>query len=184
MKIQLDNRTHWRSDHLREFLKRGMHQERVDLCKRGAPTIRIVVKYNRGGDRHASVSGRATIGGNWCKIMVPSGSVDRIDLAHVVAHELAHTAGIEHAAMEGCPTYRRVGNWRELYAWADSLPLEKHVIQSVRPSLEDKIAHGEKMLAKALTREKRAVTLRKKWQARLKRWTKQNVEPAATVESH
>lgn len=108
MKIQLDNRTHWRSDHLREFLKRGMHQERVDLCKRGAPTIRIVVKYNRGGDRHASVSGRATIGGNWCKIMVPSGSVDRIDLAHVVAHELAHTAGIEHAAMEGRPP---IGVW-------------------------------------------------------------------------
>lgn len=101
----------------------------------------------------------------------PPGSVDKIDLAHVIAHELAHTRGMkDERAMRGCALYGRKGNWRDLYAWAEQLPLEKAPpTKKPRPSVDERIAHAQSMLRRALTREKRATTLRKKWQVRLKR---------------
>jgi hypothetical protein len=169
MKIQIRNRTHWRTDHIRAFIKRGIRQERADLCKKNAFLLRVSIVYNRGGIRHQSCSGRAVIGGLWMKIMLPSGGVDRVDMAHTIAHELGHTAGLNHRHMEGCATYSRVGNWRELYAWAETLPLEKEARQTkTRPDTAQRLDHARRMLTKALTRERRASTIRKRWERRVR----------------
>ena len=41
MRIELTNKTHWRDDHIRAFLARGMKDERPDLCRRGAAALRV-----------------------------------------------------------------------------------------------------------------------------------------------
>jgi hypothetical protein len=43
MRIELTNKTHWRDDHIRAFLVRGIQDERPDLCKRGAPAMHVTV---------------------------------------------------------------------------------------------------------------------------------------------
>jgi len=178
MKVRIVNRTHWRTTDLRRFIREGIRRERRELCKRGAPELRVRVSYNCGGERYTACSGRAGIGCNWMRLMLPSGNVDKTDLAFVTIHELAHTAGIKHAAMEGCSLYRRVGNWRELASWGESLPLEKTLpVKQTRPTIDIKVEHARKMLARATTREKRAATLRKKWAMRLRRLERMNQEP-------
>ena len=61
----------------------------------------------------------------------------------------------------GCLTYA-------LYAWANSLPLERKVTKSTKVTPDKKLAHAQSMLKAAMTREKRATTLRKKWETKVK----------------
>lgn len=165
MKLEIKNRTDWQTRHIRAFVREAMRRERPSF----KGTMRVYVKYNRQRDS-GSCSGHAPIGGYWFRAMLPSQVVDKIDLAQMLVHEIGHTAGLQHDVMEGCPVYRRVGNWRELYSWAETLPLEKAVRLPKRKPVTDKLAHAERMLKAAMTREKRATTLRKKWQARVKRY--------------
>lgn len=115
--FKIRNRTHWNTQDLRRFLVRVANESFDDGEKL---VIHVEATYNRGGIRHSSCSGWATLGGQWVKIMLPSGSVDRIDLAHTIAHEFAHLRGLNHAAMRGAALWGRVGNYREIYAWAGS----------------------------------------------------------------
>ncbi len=68
MKILIQNKTHWRTADLRRFIREGMKRERRNLCKRGAVPLQVVVKYNRGGDRHGNCSGNAYLNSNWIPI--------------------------------------------------------------------------------------------------------------------
>lgn len=172
MKITFRNRTHWRTDQLRAFVKRILPQERAALCKRGAPPLRVRVVWNRGGDRYTGVSGYASYFSNSITIKLASGGVDKTDLAHTIAHELAHTRGMKHPEMTGDPLYTRSANWREIYAWAESLPLEKQQPKS-KPAAEHKILHIQSMLIKAATRERRAKTIRQKWERKLRYYERQ-----------
>lgn len=173
MKIQLTNKTHWRDDHVRAFLTPSIQEERPDLCKRGAPTLKVVICYTRPGRRTGESatysSGLGALRGNWIKVRVPKNhDPDRIDFAHTIAHELAHTRGMsDEYAMRHSARYGRVGSWREIYAWAEKLPLERKAKISKVIPIDRKLTHSAKMLKAALTREKRAVTLRKKWQRRV-----------------
>lgn len=72
--------------------------------------------------------------------------------------------------MTGDPLYTRSGNWREIYGWAEHLPLHKaEPKRRTRPDTNTRLVHARKMLAKALTRERRATTIRMRWQAKVKR---------------
>jgi hypothetical protein len=148
----------------------ALRRERASLFTRTfSYSFRCIVKYNRGGQHNSYCSGHAPIGGNWMRVMLPSGNVDKIDFAMVCRHEAAHTAGLGHDAMRGEPLYHRTGNWRELYAWAETLPLDKVLPQRrARPDASERLQHAHNMLAKALTREKRAATIRKRWQRRVR----------------
>ena len=65
-------------------------------------------------------------------------------------------------------------HYRDLYAWADRLPLEvKAAPVTIRPLADDKLNHCERMLKVAMTRERRAVTIRKKWQTKVKYYQRQ-----------
>ncbi len=46
----------------------------------------------------------------------------------------------------GVSRYHRVGNYREVYGWAETLPLEKEVPVKVRPTVDVKIALSEPLL--------------------------------------
>jgi hypothetical protein len=100
------------------------------------------------------------------RITVPLQVVDKIDLAHVCFHEAGHTAGITHADTEGCPVYRRVGNYRELHSRTESLPLEKQEPGKKRKPVSDQLADAEQMLARAQRRAKLSTTIDPKWKRR------------------
>jgi hypothetical protein len=171
MRIELDNKTHWRSDHLKAFITRGVKDERPDLCKRGAPALRVRVVYTRSSGTKGS-SGYASYNSNRMCIRLAKEGPDKVDLAGVIYHELAHTRGVKHDAMRGSPRYRRVGNYRRIYGWGFDLPLEKVEKKSKKIPVDVKLAHAEKMLKAAMTREKGATTLRKKWEAKVRYYTK------------
>ena len=171
MKIALQNKTHWRDDHIRAFLVRGIKEERPDLCKRGALPMHVTITYTRGSSQTSS--GYAYYHSRTMRVRLPKhGNPDKVDLALVIAHELAHTRGLKHDMMNSCATYGRVNGYRELYAWAYSLPLEQKVVKSTKATPDKKLAHAEKMLKTATTREKRATTLRKKWETKVKYYTR------------
>jgi hypothetical protein len=168
MKIKLDNKNHWRDDHIRAFILAAAREERPDLCKRGARELTAVVVYTRGRRRGSCCY--AQNHSNYIKVLLPKhGSPDRVYFAQAITHELAHTRGLKHNQMNRCATYSRVGNYRTIYAWGEQLPLEvKAKKVTKRPTAIVKLAHAEKMLRLAITREKRAGTLRKKWQFKVR----------------
>jgi hypothetical protein len=85
---------------------------------------------------------------------------------------------MRHDAMRNHPRYRRVGNYRTIYGWGFDMPLEKVQPKAkVNTTPDKKLVHSEAMLKTALTREKRATTLRKKWESRVRYYTKRAAEP-------
>ncbi len=160
MKIKIRNNTHWSTRDLRRFITRCAKQE-------GIKTAYMTIVYNRCID--VWVSGNASCPGWNVKIKLPSYSVDQIDLAHTIAHEFAHNRGVTHRQMTGDPYYRRVGRWREIYAWAQDLPLTKISPKAkARPSVDAKLAHAQAMLARATSRIKRASTILRKWKLKVR----------------
>ncbi len=171
--MKVDNRTHWRTDHLRAFLSRVAADE-LEPQKR--KRLRVEVRYNRQRDR-GYCSGEAVVGGCWIKVMVPSQVVDRVDLAGVIAHEMAHARGMGHDRMRGCGRYRRVEGHRERYAWAESLPLERKP-RAAAPSLEERRAG----------RREHALSMVRKWEAKrrlattkLRLWTRRQYAVERTL---
>ena len=112
------------------------------------------------------------IKGNSMTVRLSKENPDKVDFAFVITHELAHTRGMRHPAMRGNPRYRRVGRNKEIYAWGNALPLEKVEKKSKTTPVDAKLAHAEKMLKTARTREKRAITLRKKWETKVRYYAK------------
>ncbi len=127
--MQLINHTHWRSDHLRAIIDRVALEE---LSPQQCKTVVIHITY---GSRRSGSSGHTYSGGSglvkhdgkWVpyrvRLCVSSQEIDRVDFAGMAAHEFAHVRGMGHRDMR-TPRYRRIGNYRELYAWAEGLPLE------------------------------------------------------------
>lgn len=159
--MKIENKTKWNTKQLRAFLSRVAFEE-LDAKQRKGLQVQIV--YNRAGRKADYVSGHAYLRSNLMQINIGAHKVDKIDLAHTIAHEMAHTRGMTHAQMKGRPDYERVGNWRELYAWAEELPLEesqskarpKQDVQSVRYR---RVLEG---IARWETKHKRAVNALKK----------------------
>ncbi len=50
-------------------------------------------------------------------------NADPVQLAHTIAHEIAHCRGLDHDAMQGDNRYDYSAGWRERYAWAATMPL-------------------------------------------------------------
>jgi predicted metal-dependent hydrolase len=114
------------------------------------------------------------------KVRLSKRTPDKVDFAMVIAHELAHTRGArDEYMMRHSARYGRFGSYRQIYAWANELPLEvRPKVTTTRPAPDAKLAHCQRMLKAALTREKRATTLRKKWETRVRYYAKK----IATVE--
>jgi hypothetical protein len=160
MKLVIKNKTHWRTRDLRRFMLRCMKQE-------GLARAEVTVTYNR--QVRGACSGRAWLHSPYARIMVPSQEIDRADLAQTIAHEFGHCMGLTHADMRDDSRYRRVGGWRERYAWANELPLEKVAPkQKPRPTADVKLAHAQAMLQAWRSKLKRTHTHLKKWERKVR----------------
>jgi hypothetical protein len=176
--MKIVNKTHWRTDHLRAFLRRAADTEfsgLPDKWKRGVATF---VYTRRNGSSYSS--GCATLNGFHMTIRLSKHTPDKIDLAEVIAHEMAHLRGMTHDKMRGSPLYRRVGRHREIYAWGDTLPLEiKPPRTKKRPGPDVKLEHARKMLARNETKLKRITTIVKKWRLKVRYYERRELAVAA-----
>lgn len=180
-KVKIKNTTHWRTRDLRRIATRVVREElpreRFNDRARG---YTVYVGYNRGGPRSdGSCSGNAPYHGNWCTVNVPSGCVDPVDFAHVLGHELGHSKGLHHGHMP--PHQGRRGDYSEAhYAWAKALVIAKQPVKKrMRPSVDNKLAHAERMVKLATTRAKRAATLLKRWQQKVRYYSRRSERLAA-----
>lgn len=166
MKIQ--NRTHWNTKQIRAIVQRCAEMELEPAQRK---TLTVVVSYRRRG---GGSSGCAYIKGRWAKIRVSSDIFDSRDFAFVACHEFAHVRGMDHLAMP--LYYRRMssgghGAKHERYEWAASMVVERKQAPA-KPSSGEKLsvkhANAIARLVQATTRAKRAVTILKKWQRKVR----------------
>lgn len=126
MRLILGNETHWKTAHLRRFILRALRSERAELFTndRRDYHLRCDVEYHDDPD-NPSCSGQTQIATGSMWLSLPRDIIDKVDFAIVCFHEAAHSRGLDHDVMNGSPRYERIGNWRDIYAWANELPLDK-----------------------------------------------------------
>lgn len=149
--MKIVNKTMWRTDQLRAIVSR-VAQDELDTEKR--KYLEVIVEYRRA---NACVIGRAQRRGYWIKITIERENVDRVLLAHIIAHEMAHSRGLQHSEMRGCARYDYTEGWRDYYAWANQMPIEK---KQVREKLKEDVQ---------LVRYNRILERQRGWTTKLKR---------------
>lgn len=173
--MKIVNSTHWRTSDLKRIAARVTREEFPrDRFGDRAKKITVYVGYNRGGANNTYSSGHAPYHSNYCTVNVPSGTVDQVDFAHVIAHELGHCKGLRHGHMpphmESYNVVHRSEYIKTHFAWAKLIPVrQKPAKIKMRPTVDVKLAHALKMVARAETRVKRATTILKKWKYAVKR---------------
>jgi predicted SprT family Zn-dependent metalloprotease len=158
--MKIKNETHWETKHIRAFVSEVMkrspeHLRRKYIDNKYRTHLDIRVVYNR--QVTGSITGYAWYNSWSMTLRLPSQAVDKTDLALTIAHELAHTLGYKHRDMDN-GLFRHVGNWREIYAWAETMPLE-HKAKAVKPKGTDL----------QLQRYERTVASIERWSTKLKR---------------
>lgn len=159
--MRITNKTHWRTDQLKAIIQRVADAE---LDTNDRKRLRVEAVYKKSNWRRC---GLGAINGLWIRLYLNRDSVDRIQLAHTIAHEFAHNRGWRHRQMAGTLRYSYAEGWREYYAWAESLPLEeKEVKAKAKPDIQ--LVRYQRVLdakKRWLTKAKRAATALKKLRA-------------------
>jgi hypothetical protein len=151
--MELDNRTSWRTEHLRAFVETVAE---LHLPRRAVARLRVRVVYRR--DRNTTrpgfVAGRAELGswdrpGREVTLKVSRSEIEPESLAQTIAHEIAHLRGLHHRQMAGDPRYTTTGDaMRAWYAWTRTLPLDR--ASDARAAREDDRARAERLRARAV----------------------------------
>ena len=166
--MRVTNKTRWKTADLKAILLRSAREE---LGQETIRRLRVEILYRKTSG--SSCSGYAVIGGFTSLVRVPRRDVDKVDLAYVARHEFAHNRGLDHAAMRGCPLYRRVGRWREHYAWAEAMPLrEKDRPPAPAPLAERREAAAREQLEEWERRLRRAAAKVRRYRARVRYYEK------------
>jgi len=91
------------------------------------------------------------------------------EVCQVALHEAMHLAGVRHKDMteEQCYCSMPVPWAADLQLRIKETPVEVPREERVAAARADRLGHAQAMLAKAITRSKRAVTIEKKWKRRV-----------------
>jgi len=171
MKIEIiRNRSAFRADDLRKLIRRA--------CKAVGARGDKLFTINDG--RYPTwTGGRAVVGSRAHEARGVTLSIGREcpveDIARVICHELMHTVGARHRDMT--PEQRACS---QAVPWAEGFELRKKP-EPEQPTPEspaergsrlraEREAHARAMLAKATTRRRRAVSIERKWAAKVKRY--------------
>lgn len=163
--MRIENSTWWRSDQIMAIARRVAETE-LDPAKRKRFVVRV--KYGRRG---ANVTGHAAYHGSYIQLFLGSDAVDTVDLAFTIAHEMAHSRGMTHVQMHGSPRWCLIDGWKDVYAWAAGMPVERQAPKA-RPTLDDRreqrAAHCRSMVARWERRKKLASNKVRVWARRLR----------------
>jgi hypothetical protein len=101
--------------------------------------------------------------GRWIKLSIPR-EVSPAQLAGTIRHEMAHNYGMRHDKMG--PDLL----WSKPLEWAAAFELpERAVRTAASANPERRLEHARQMLRLARTRAKRAATIVKRWERRVRR---------------
>lgn len=176
--MEIINKTHWETPHLRAFVSPIAAQE---LTQDQRNRLRLWFTYTRrAGSSYAS--GCAVLNGSTATVRLSKHTPDKIDLAMVIAHELAHVRGMRHPSMKGDPRYDRRDRTGEIYSWALALPLEvREPRQKAKPGPDRKLEHAEAMLAINERKLKRFTTICKKWRVKVRYYERKTAAMNAAI---
>lgn len=178
--MKLINKTNLRTDHLRAFVRRVAKEEMVDLKY---ATFTII--YKRISCRGSYIGGFACYGTPpRVTLKVPKDiPIDKVELAYVAAHEMAHSQGLHHRQMRNSIYSRRYSikhgeDWRQHYLWANDLPLDlKPTKEKIKPTFDQtirlKLDRCLKRQNQWSTKVKRSQTIYRKWKQRYQYYERQ-----------
>jgi hypothetical protein len=163
--MKIINDTNWRTDHLREFVRRVADEELE-------PEKRKHVRVHFVSARWSGPNGYAVLKGTYTRIRLPKDGMSKSSLASLLAHEFAHLHGHEGERwMRKSTRYGSGEKSRDWYAWANDLPLEKKPVRvKHKPTADEKDSAKLLAVMKAIARweakRKRAVNALRKYTTR------------------
>ena len=180
----LINETAFRDSDLKRFVENAFRIAMPTATERKRwRHVRVYVKY---GARGRMVGGYAYLGGGPAYIFVRkdqalagtyggdwTGGL-REELASTIAHELAHTKGLEHKEMRGIARYgytAKAGPQPEdLFGWAKTTTLRLKEPKKPRPqpTTDDKLAAAEQKVREWTTKKKTATTKVAAWKRKVR----------------
>jgi hypothetical protein len=173
--MRIQNKTEYLTTDLAAIIRRVAHAE---FDQKHLRRVRVVAQYRRSNGR---TLGRGIIGSGsypsgWIQLLLDRdpAKLDKVTLAHTIAHEFAHNKGLRHRDLHNT-RYGYTEGWRELYAWAADMPLR---LKAPKPKLapstkaQKQLAYAHTMLAKSQRKAKLAATLVKRWQRRVRYYTR------------
>jgi hypothetical protein len=162
--MRVENRTKWRTGHLRAFVARVAESE-LDAEHRKRLLIRFMTarKY---------LSGYAHIRGSYVLIRLPPNVTEKKPrFCQILAHEFAHIRGAKGERWMRSKEDCRIGHGDPfvMYSWANDLPLERQPkAKSVKPGDDAKLAATETAIKKWESKLKRCQTALRKYRRQQK----------------
>jgi hypothetical protein len=176
--VKVKNKTQYESAAMLKILRRAAKEE-LEPAHRKRMVVHI--RESNRGITHRNRLGSAFIGGDFIEIVMPKNPkirgwwksngvrchqscLDPVVFAKVAAHEFAHARGLDHKDMHSSPRYRWVGNWRDLYAWANEFPIRvKPKRKRPKPGNPEKLANIKVLIQKWESKKRRAENALKKY---------------------
>ena len=175
--MKLTNETNWNTKQFKAFIRRVAEHE--CLNKSEIDKFNATLRYRkRTHARPDDFPGGYAYYKTWtfCISVVKDVQVDKVALAKVIAHELAHCQGVHHGVAMKNAQYGWATGWRDTWKWAEELPLTMNTL-AAKPDrnhkILSKVTHCLKMIVLWERKTKLAKTKHQKWERKLKYHQKQ-----------
>ncbi len=187
--MKLDNQTKWSTDDLRAIISAALNAR--DVPSTGLEVHVVPSKEHITGratiGKMCNVFGEKKMYyGRWMLLRIPNPAhiakhveteeakdhvlgKRRLMFARVVEHEVAHLQGLRHPQMSDALRYcTQDVPWLGELALGEEMYPDEAVAEKKAAARADRLEHARSKLKLSLTREKRATTLRKKWERRVR----------------
>lgn len=167
--MKIKNESNWQTNDLRKLITEVCRRELLDTDFRKRLVVEVEDQKLGGW-----CLGKGSYYQKWIKLFIPKGNtVDSVQLAKVIAHELAHTQGVRHKSLSKTRRYGWVKGWREEWAWAGQYVVRsKETKRAPKPTREDRAAKKLENAQSRLEQWERKVRLarnrERKWRGKVK----------------
>lgn len=165
--MRIINHTRYQSKQIRYLVTAVAKRELMDASYRKMLTV--VVKHRK---TNWHVLGRGSYKRAWIALYLDDALIDPVQLAYVIAHEIAHTQGVHHSG--ALPRFiEMTDKIKDAYAWAKTYPIE-HAPDKSKPA-KDPMLHAQMMRDKWIRKVKQAQNKLRKWDRSVKYYERKMV---------